>query len=862
MRKIINTGFFLFTFILIISNYNCNEKENGEIESIISNPNLIIAHGAIIDADGNIIPPEADYILDAQKYYVSMIWNSIKKNSPNAGVEINKTIFSLVNDRVLANALFLDWLLEEYQSENNSYLTKINNALRWYYVKNIQKDPILPKGDEGWAKGITPDIAFKLEDAGIDVFAASLSGGAEYIKDCKEAGVPIPDKLFDSNWEKLGILQDQILFPGEESEMWMFTSNDPQRRGFCLSLSRSKDGGRNGLLDVICFGIQSNNACFFESEDNQGNADHSFPLDVVSDFVNLSGGSDLSNCTKCHAGENPYIVHPDDQVFKDAIAKKVADLGQPANLMGTDWYTGLPSGSQDNLNFNNNLTASLSQSNCTNCHISGNAGRFPEITSTGSSYCTHVLQPTLGLVGTGNNLNSNFSATMPLGEINNIGNYIHQIDQLLTECGISDAAEHFAGQIECPHRCPEIHNTFIGVEAGRDNTEGRDNTFVGYYAGIRNSSGRNNTFIGSSAGVYNTTGRANIFVGNFAGYRNTTGFSNTFVGDGAGVDNSTANYNTFLGYRAGNDNINAGSNTFIGANAGQRNTSGDRNTFVGTSAGLKNTTGTRNTILGFNAGHENTTGFFNIFVGPVTGYHNTTGFSNTFVGNLAGTNNDTGNNNTFIGDSAGKNTKGNMGSQNTFVGASAGIENTTGFTNTFLGFYAGFKNNTGNGNTYLGHGAGRHNTIGDRNTFIGRSAGAGNVEGSRNVFIGYQAGNQETGSNKLYIDNRSTHNPLIYGEFDSRKLRLNGAVEVSGRIRLEDVPPGFGRELVVDENGNVFVRMTAGEFAERIQEQLAEAVSQLEMFRKENQLLREQLREIYGDVDELKKKFKELESKK
>jgi hypothetical protein len=41
-----------------------------------------------------------------------------------------------------------------------------------------------------------------------------------------------------------------------------------------------------------------------------------------------------------------------------------------------------------------------------------------------------------------------------------------------------------------------------------------------------------------------------------------------------------------------------------------------------------------------------------------------------------------------------------------------------------------------------------------------------NMEAAMSV-LGILAGSQETGSNKLYIDNTNTTTPLIYGDFSS-----------------------------------------------------------------------------------------------
>jgi hypothetical protein len=44
--------------------------------------------------------------------------------------------------------------------------------------------------------------------------------------------------------------------------------------------------------------------------------------------------------------------------------------------------------------------------------------------------------------------------------------------------------------------------------------------------------------------------------------------------------------------------------------------------------------------------------------------------------------------------------------------------------------------------------------------------------------IGTEAGYFETGSNKLYIDNTSSNNPLIYGEFNNDLVKINGDLYV------------------------------------------------------------------------------------
>ncbi|MEM7551407.1 MAG: hypothetical protein AAF363_17125 [Bacteroidota bacterium] len=66
---------------------------------------------------------------------------------------------------------------------------------------------------------------------------------------------------------------------------------------------------------------------------------------------------------------------------------------------------------------------------------------------------------------------------------------------------------------------------------------------------------------------------------------------------------------------------------------------------------------------------------------------------------------------------------------------------------------------------------------GSRNTVLGYRSGYNNSSGSGNIFLGYEAGYSETSSNKLYIDNSNTPNPLIYGDFSSNFIRINGDLE-------------------------------------------------------------------------------------
>ncbi|MBI5623892.1 MAG: tail fiber domain-containing protein [Elusimicrobia bacterium] len=252
----------------------------------------------------------------------------------------------------------------------------------------------------------------------------------------------------------------------------------------------------------------------------------------------------------------------------------------------------------------------------------------------------------------------------------------------------------------------------------------------------------------------------------------------TALGYQAGIANTGLN-NTFLGYRAGYSNTAASDNAFFGHMAGQATTVGNANSFLGALAGRSNLDGNGGTFLGSGAGFSNTGGDANTFVGYQAGYDNTLGNNGTFVGHNSGQNNITGGNNAFIGQAAGyTNTS---GSDNSYLGFQAGYGGSAGNSNSMVGYRAGF-NSAASSDTFIGFMSGYSNTTGLGNTYLGSQAGFSNLSGSGNLFLGYQAGYSEVGSDKLYIDNSGTPAPLIWGDFGTDVVVVNGSLQVQAPV--------------------------------------------------------------------------------
>ena len=214
-------------------------------------------------------------------------------------------------------------------------------------------------------------------------------------------------------------------------------------------------------------------------------------------------------------------------------------------------------------------------------------------------------------------------------------------------------------------------------------------------------------------------------------------------------------------------------------------TYGTNNLFIGKLAGNFTTTGSNNTGFGSSALNKNTTGGYNTAVGNTALPNNTTGTGNTSIGHASLLNNTT-------------------GESNTAGGFDALAFNTDGDENTAFGRASLYSNTTGNHNIGIGFGANALNNTGSNNTIIGYQAGSGIVAHSKsgNVFVGYQAGFNETGDNKLYIENSNSTTPLVYGDFGTDRLRVNGTLEVLSTVKIEGGTPGLGKVLTSDASGN------------------------------------------------------------
>lgn len=395
-------------------------------------------------------------------------------------------------------------------------------------------------------------------------------------------------------------------------------------------------------------------------------------------------------------------------------------------------------------------------------------------------------------------------------------------------------------------------NSAFGSSSLGSNSTGELNTAVGNSALFSNSSGSNNTALGGNALSSNGAGSNGTAIGaNAMAFANSssTPFENTNVAVGyealRGSMTATSNTglgNTAIGYQALKNNESGWSNIACGHNALSQNTTGGANVAIGAWSMYQNTTGQQNTAVGNSTLTMNTTGFHNCAFGGYSLLANTSGVGNSAIGEWALESNVDGNYNAALGAQALRNNQ--TGSHNVALGYQALRESTSASGNVAIGHRSLFNANgvfncavgpytleaniSGTGNTAVGRSALSANQ-GSSNVAVGFNAGTGSVAsvgsvaigaltggaGSFNVFIGTNAGFSELGSHRLYIENTSSSEPLVYGEFDNDFVRINhnlgvGCSSFGGGTKVLAIEAGVAPIAPIPNGGLIFAALDSG----------------------------------------------------
>jgi hypothetical protein len=391
---------------------------------LAASPIAYVGHGALFDRDGSQLALTPELVQGIQELYIDELLASAARDLKDVFTEKQRRVWGGgawgIRDTLYANAALIDWLLDQTResapSEDAERVSGHNVLLRnavtseagiagaWDAAEYVPPQRLR---DQLAAEGVTPtERAFTAQ-------IATSAGGAAYINECRAAGVPIPPSWGTSGWVSRGVLANEFISTELDAEVFSYQSSSPA--GVCFALPRSS-GNSIRLLGIICLGTASSNACFW---DNQRSGGQFFPnKGEVVPFDQFFGGADLQKniggmCTDCHAGENPFVIHPGTVLGKPNLN------GLP--LRSSNWYS--PRVRVDwmqNPGPTNILDSVTSSGRCTTCHSQTDAGRFPSVSNVMPGYCGTILPRA-------------FSRTMPPGQVGSAA-YQNHYNALIAAC--------------------------------------------------------------------------------------------------------------------------------------------------------------------------------------------------------------------------------------------------------------------------------------------------------------------------------------------------------------------------------------------------------------------------------------------
>ncbi|MCM2472508.1 hypothetical protein HGO38_03330 [Rhizobium sp. CG5] len=397
MNRFCRHVFYLFMAAATVSSGAANgqttpaparQVDPGQRSADRSDPIAFAAYGKLFDSRGEAIAVTPEFMRKTLELYIEQFSASADRRvQAELDDHRRKVVEAFADDDMVQKFLLLEFLTNTVDGPKQAQLEVRNHVLRRQWYEGLL-------GIERYRKEVDArtSLPFKIRDIaeGLGMLSkATTASGKEYIAECRKAEVPIPPDWGTSGWKHVGDLTTNFLGFGNPAQVWRWDSSSPE--GLCVALPRV-DGSNISALGIICLGRTSSNACFFDAAN--------VPVGDKMPITDFLGGADLFNgvCTDCHAGENPYVVHPGSPLdmrpdnhavnfYTPLIKPSWPQNPGPFSLLGMVPINELPP---------------VSDGSCLSCHMQGDAGRFPDILALNawaggeSNYCSTIVKKAIG----------------------------------------------------------------------------------------------------------------------------------------------------------------------------------------------------------------------------------------------------------------------------------------------------------------------------------------------------------------------------------------------------------------------------------------------------------------------------------
>ena len=369
----------------------------GATAQLPNEPIAYIGHGAMFDQSGREIPPTPSFILQAQTWYLTTLRAKAaayqRAELAKLEQDLSRGLTLDQQSRLVLNTYLIDWLLDRTKIQERDRIRGKNNLMRFLLQWKLSeiKDIRVRRSSERFV--VNPTLAERLKALPKSDQKHHATprltdlGGEAYRNLCRDNRVPIPPDFGPgTGWTSRGVLTSELFIVGPGSaEVLTWESTSPA--GLCVALPRFNSANEVTLDGVICVSQETSQVCFWDNQ--KDGVQFTFPRGTARPFTDWGGGSELRGtlagvCSDCHAGENPFIVHPDT----DALGALLDLPTFPPN-----WYDPIVTNVDPTTTaWPENPGPMNSPASCEGCHYQGFAGRFPHISTVTPGYCGTVLR--------------------------------------------------------------------------------------------------------------------------------------------------------------------------------------------------------------------------------------------------------------------------------------------------------------------------------------------------------------------------------------------------------------------------------------------------------------------------------------